>query len=55
MITFTPNWKIVQKLMLRSFWIKVTFTVLPLEFFLSNVGRFRKIPLIFWGEKSSDN
>jgi hypothetical protein len=57
MITFTPNWKIVQKLMLRSFLDKGDFC------WHCHVGIFsypmwialeKKIPLIFWGEKSSE-
>ena len=55
MITFTPNWKIVQKLMLRSFLDKGDFC------WHCHTGIFsypmwvaleKKIPLIFWGEKS---
>ena len=57
MITFTPNWKIVQKLMLRSFLDKGDFC------WHCHTGIFsypmwvaieKKIPLIFWGEKSSE-
>jgi N-acetyl sugar amidotransferase len=57
MITFTPNWKIVQKLMLRSFLDKGDFC------WHCHTGVFsypmwiaieKKIPLIFWGEKSSE-
>lgn len=57
MITFTPNWKIVQKLMLRSFLDKGDFC------WHCHTGIFsypmwisieKKVPLIFWGEKSSE-
>ena len=57
MITFTPNWKIVQKLMLRSFLDKGDFC------WHCHTGIFsypmwvaieKNIPLIFWGEKSSE-
>jgi N-acetyl sugar amidotransferase len=57
MISFTPNWKIVQKLMLRSFLDKGDFC------WHCHTGIFsypmwiaieKKIPLIFWGEKSSE-
>jgi len=57
MITFTPNWKIVQKLMLRSFLDKGDFC------WHCHTGIFsypmwialeKKIPLVFWGEKSSE-
>ena len=57
MITFTPNWKIVQKLMLRSFLDKGDFC------WHCHCGIFsypmwvaieKNIPLIFWGEKSSE-
>lgn len=57
MINFTPNWKIVQKLMLRSFLDKGDFC------WHCHTGIFsypmwialeKKIPLIFWGEKSSE-
>ena len=57
MITFTPNWKIVQKLMLRSFLDKGDFC------WHCHTGIFsypmwisieKNIPLIFWGEKQSE-
>ena len=57
MINFTPNWKIVQKLMLRSFLDKGDFC------WHCHTGIFsypmwisieKEIPLIFWGEKSSE-
>tara|TARA_B100000787_G_scaffold166237_1_gene151146 strand:- start:2326 stop:3510 length:1185 start_codon:yes stop_codon:yes gene_type:complete len=57
MINFTPNWKITQKLMLRSFLDKGDFC------WHCHTGIFsypmwisveKKIPLMFWGEKSSD-
>ena len=36
-ISFTPNWKVVQKLMLQSFWKKETFVgIAILVFFLPN-------------------
>ena len=39
MINFTPNWKIVQKLMLKSFWIKEIFVgTVILEFFHIQCG-----------------
>jgi len=56
-ITFTPNWKVVQKLMLRSFLDKGDFC------WHCHTGIFsypmwisieKKVPLIFWGEKSSE-
>ena len=57
MITFTPNWKAVQKLMLQSFLDKGDFC------WHCHTGIFsypmwvaleKKIPLIFWGEPSSE-
>jgi N-acetyl sugar amidotransferase len=57
MLTFTPNWKIVQKLMLRSFLDKGDFC------WHCHTGIFsypmwisieKNIPLIFWGEKQSE-
>lgn len=56
-MTFTPNWKIVQKLMLQSFLEKGDFC------WHCHTGIFsypmwvsleKKIPLIFWGERSSE-
>jgi N-acetyl sugar amidotransferase len=55
--TFTPNWKIVQKLMLQSFLEKGDFC------WHCHTGIFsypmwvaieKKIPLIFWGEPSAE-
>jgi N-acetyl sugar amidotransferase len=57
MINFTPNWKIVQKLMLKSFLEKGDFC------WHCHTGIFsypmwvaieKKVPLIFWGEKSAE-
>jgi len=57
MLTFTPNWKIVQKLMIRSFLDKGDFC------WHCHTGIFsypmwisieKNIPLIFWGEKQSE-
>ena len=57
MINFTPNWKIVQKLMLKSFLDKGDFC------WHCHTGIFsypmwvaleKKVPLIFWGEKQSE-
>jgi|TARA_B100001964_G_C14256828_1_gene612915 N-acetyl sugar amidotransferase len=57
MLTFTPNWKVVQKLMLRSFLDKGDFC------WHCHTGIFsypmwisieKNIPLIFWGEKQSE-
>ena len=56
-IDFTPNWKIVKKLMLESFIRKTDFC------WHCHTGIFsypmwisieKKVPLIFWGEKSSE-
>ena len=56
-ITFTPNWKVVQKLMLASFLEKGDFC------WHCHTGIFsypmwvaieKKIPLIFWGEPSAE-
>jgi N-acetyl sugar amidotransferase len=55
--TFTPNWKIVQKLMLQSFLEKGDFC------WHCHTGIFsypmwvaieKKVPLIFWGEPSAE-
>jgi hypothetical protein len=57
MITFTPNWKIVQKLMLRSFLDKGDFCWhchTGIYSYPMWVSIEKKIPLIFWGEKSSE-
>tara|TARA_B110000444_G_C18792107_1_gene572963 strand:+ start:263 stop:1450 length:1188 start_codon:yes stop_codon:yes gene_type:complete len=57
MINFTPNWKIAQKLMLKSFLDKGDFC------WHCHTGIFsypmwvaleKKVPLIFWGEKQSE-
>jgi N-acetyl sugar amidotransferase len=56
-MTFTPNWKVVQRLMLQSFLEKGDFC------WHCHTGIFsypmwialeKKIPLIFWGEPSSE-
>lgn len=56
-LTFTPNWKVVQKLMLQSLLEKGDFC------WHCHTGIFsypmwiaieKKIPLIFWGEPSAD-
>ena len=56
-MTFTPNWKIVQKLMLKSFLEKGDFC------WHCHTGIFsypmwvaleKKVPLIFWGEPSAE-
>jgi N-acetyl sugar amidotransferase len=56
-MTFTPNWKVVQKLMLQSFLEKGDFC------WHCHTGIFsypmwvaleKKVPLIFWGERSSE-
>ncbi len=57
MHTFTPNWKVVQKLMLQSFLEKGDFC------WHCHTGIFsypmwiaieKKVPLIFWGEPSAE-
>lgn len=56
-MTFTPNWKVVQKLMLKSFLEKGDFC------WHCHTGIFsypmwvaleKKVPLIFWGEPSAE-
>lgn len=56
-LTFTPNWRVVQKLMLQSFLEKGDFC------WHCHTGIFsypmwiaieKKVPLIFWGEPSSE-
>lgn len=56
-MTFAPNWKVVQKLMLQSFLEKGDFC------WHCHTGIFsypmwvaleKKVPLIFWGERSSE-
>lgn len=56
-MTFTPNWKVVQKLMLQSFLEKGDFC------WHCHTGIFsypmwialeKKIPLLFWGERSTE-
>ena len=56
-LTFTPNWKVVQKLMLQAFLDKGDFC------WHCHTGIFsypmwvaieKKVPLIFWGEPSSE-
>lgn len=56
-LTFTPNWKVVQKLMLQSFLDKGDFC------WHCHTGIFsypmwvaieKKVPLIFWGEPSAE-
>ncbi len=57
MMSFTPNWKVVQKLMLQSFLEKGDFC------WHCHTGIFsypmwiaieKKVPLIFWGEPSAE-
>lgn len=57
LITFTPNWKVVQKLMLQAFLEKGDFC------WHCHTGIFsypmwvaieKKVPLIFWGEPSAE-
>ncbi len=57
MLSFTPNWKVVQKLMLQSFLEKGDFC------WHCHTGVFsypmwvaleKKVPLIFWGEPSAE-
>lgn len=56
-LTFTPNWKVVQKLMLQSFLEKGDFCwhchsgiyAYPMW-----VALEKKVPLIFWGEPSAE-
>lgn len=57
MLSFTPNWKVVQKLMLQSFLEKGDFC------WHCHTGIFsypmwvaieKKVPLIFWGEPSAE-
>lgn len=57
LMTFTPNWKVVQKLMLQSFLEKGDFC------WHCHTGIFsypmwialeKQIPLIFWGERSTE-
>ena len=57
MITFTPNWKVVQKLMLRSFLDKGDFCWhchTGIFSYPMRVSVEKNIPLVFWGEKSSE-
>ena len=57
MITFTPNWKIVQQLMLRSFLDKGDFCWhchTGIFSYPMQISVEKNIPLIFWGEKSSE-
>ena len=56
-ITFTPNWKIVQKLMLNSFLEKGDFCWhchTGIYSYPMWVAIEKKIPLIFWGEGAGE-
>jgi N-acetyl sugar amidotransferase len=55
--TFTPNWKIVQKLMLQSFLEKGDFCWhchTGIFSYPMHVAIKEKVPLIFWGEPSAE-
>lgn len=56
-ITFTPNWKVVQKLMLQSFLEKGDFCWhchTGISSYPMHVAILYKVPLIIWGEPSSE-
>jgi N-acetyl sugar amidotransferase len=56
-ITFTPNWKVVQKLMLQSLLEKGDFCWhchTGIFSYPMQVAIEKKIPLIFWGEPSAE-
>ncbi len=56
-ITFTPNWKVVQKLMLQAFLEKGDFCWhchTGIASYPAWVAVEKKVPLIFWGEPSSE-
>ncbi len=55
-ITFTPNWKVVQKLMLQSFLEKGDFCWhchTGIFSYPMHIALKFKVPLIFWGEPSA--
>lgn len=57
MITFTPNWKVVQKLMLQSLLEKGDFCWhchTGIFSYPMRVSVEKKIPLVFWGEPSAE-
>ena len=56
-MTFTPNWKIVQKLMLQSFLEKGDFCWhchTGIFAYPMRIAIEKKVPLIFWGEPSAE-
>jgi len=56
-ITFTPNWKVVQKLMLQSLLEKGDFCWhchTGIFSYPMHVATEKKIPLLFWGEPSTE-
>lgn len=56
-ITFTPNWKVVQKLMLQSFLEKGDFCWhchTGIYSYPMHIAIKFKVPLIFWGEPSAE-
>jgi hypothetical protein len=56
-ISFTPNWKVVQKLMLQSFLEKGDFCWhchTGIYSYPMHVALQQQVPLIFWGEPSSE-
>jgi N-acetyl sugar amidotransferase len=56
-ITFTPNWKVVQKLMLQSFLEKGDFCWhchTGIFSYPMHIAIKFKVPLIFWGEPSAE-
>lgn len=57
MVSFTPNWKIVQKLMLQAFIEKGDFCWhchTGIFSYPMRVALEKKVPLIFWGEPSAE-
>jgi N-acetyl sugar amidotransferase len=57
LITFTPNWKVVQKLMLQAFLEKGDFCWhchTGIFSYPMRVALEKKVPLIFWGEPSAE-
>lgn len=56
-MTFTPNWKVVQKLMLTSFLEKGDFCWhchTGIFSYPMSIAIEKKVPLIFWGEPSAE-
>jgi N-acetyl sugar amidotransferase len=56
-LTFTPNWKVVQKLMLQAFLEKGDFCWhchTGIFSYPMRVALEKKVPLIFWGEPSAE-